>query len=81
MWEVVWLAKSNKDKLQFCLSFKNTEEERALYEYVISQNDKSVFLKDLIRKYKNGDFTNGGVVVYAQQEPTPEPVIDRKSVV
>lgn len=43
-----------KDKLQVCLSFKNTNEERELYEYIISQSDKSVFLKNLIRQHRNG---------------------------
>lgn len=42
-----------KDKLQVCLSFKHTEEEETMYEYVISQSDKSAFLKNLIRNSMN----------------------------
>lgn len=41
-------------KLQLCVSFKNTKEEQELYMYTISQNDKSVFIKNLIRQYMSG---------------------------
>lgn len=44
----------SKDKLQVCVSFKNTEEERELYMYVLEQTDKSVFIKNLIRQSRNG---------------------------
>lgn len=49
MWELV-LVNSSGGKLQICLSFKHTPEEERLYEYVIGQSDKSVFLKNLIRE-------------------------------
>ena len=51
MWGLVQMA---KDKLQVCLSFKHTEEEEALYNHIISQSDKSAFLKNLIRNSMNG---------------------------
>lgn len=49
MWELIWMS-----KLQVCVSFKNTQEEQDLYMYVISQRDKSIFIKDLIRQSING---------------------------
>lgn len=56
-----------KDKLQVCLSFKHTEEEEALYTYVISQSDKSAFLKNLIRNSMNADQE----VIYPKVETKP----------
>lgn len=48
----------NKEKLQLCVSFKHTKEEEDLYFYIMSKADKSVFIKNLIRSYKNGDLIN-----------------------
>ena len=43
----------SKPKLQVCVSFKNTEEEQDLYMYILDQTDKSVFIKNLVRQYRN----------------------------
>lgn len=50
----------SKPKIQHCLSFKNTKEELMLYEYLLDQPDKSVFLKNLIRKHMCGDKHSDG---------------------
>ena len=52
----------NKDKLQVCISFKHTKDEEELYTYVIGQNDKSVFIKNLIRNHLSGYIQNTTVV-------------------
>lgn len=57
-----------KDKLQVCLSFKHTKEEEALYTYVISQSDKSAFLKNLIRNSMNA---NQQPIHYIVEESKP----------
>lgn len=57
-----------KDKLQICLSFKHTPEEEALYEHIISQSDKSAFLKNLIRNSMNA---NQPPIHYVVEEPKP----------
>lgn len=44
----------SKDKLQVCVSFKHTKEEKDLYVYTIAQGDKSMFIKNLIRAYREG---------------------------
>ena len=43
----------SKPKLQVCVSFKNTEEEQDLYMYILGQTDKLVFIKNLVRQYRN----------------------------
>ena len=43
-----------KDKLQVCVSFKHTDEEESLYLYTLDQGDKSIFIKNLIRQYRDG---------------------------
>lgn len=45
----------SKEKLQVCVSFKNTDEEQDLYMFTLGQSDKSAFIKNLIRQHMNGD--------------------------
>ncbi|MNE86081.1 hypothetical protein D3C80_1831440 [compost metagenome] len=40
------------------ISFKNTKEDEELYLWIISHSDKSAFVKDTLRKIKNGDISN-----------------------
>lgn len=44
----------SKSKLQVCVSYKHTKEEKDLYMYTIDQGDKSVFIKNLIRAHREG---------------------------
>lgn len=44
----------SKQKLQLCVSFKNTSEEIAIFNYVNNMPDKSIFIKNLIRNYMGG---------------------------
>ena len=44
----------SRQKLQLCVSFKNTSEEIAIFNYVNNMPDKSIFIKNLIRNYMNG---------------------------
>ena len=37
------------------LSFKNTEEDRKLYKWIISHSGKSAFIKDTLREVMNGN--------------------------
>ncbi len=36
------------------LSFKNTEEDRKLYEWIYNHSNVSGFIKDILRKEMNG---------------------------
>lgn len=72
MWGLVQMV---KDKLQICLSFKHTEEEEALYSHIISQSDKSAFLKNLIRNSMNASQSQVYNEVIEQEQTTTEPVV------
>ncbi|GEM_PF-1106304 len=37
------------------ISFKNTEEDRALHEWITSHSNLSGFIKDLLRDVMNGE--------------------------
>jgi hypothetical protein len=48
----------NKKPVIIHLSFKDTDEDRKLYKWIISHSGKSNFIKDILRWFMNKELNN-----------------------
>lgn len=56
------------------VSFKNTPEDKELYEWIISHSNMSGFVKDILREVKKGE--KGGSIIRNKAETKDNKMID-----